>query len=203
MSEAMTIPVLPCVSLPETLAFYAALGFEVTHQQTAPNVYAATRRGEVHLHFMGLKGLDPGQAYSTCLVIVPEVERLHETFAVRAEQVRLAHGGDVPLVAAALHLRLELRVRDRCDGADTDARRLRERLEERRLLRGGPAPAPGVHVDRAGLGDRPLGDDQGGERAGERNALEEPPTAAVDAGSLRHGAYLPHSDCRSRLEAGS
>ncbi|WP_437739112.1 hypothetical protein WMF39_25560 [Sorangium sp. So ce1504] len=89
MSEAMTIPVLPCVSLPETLAFYGALGFEVTHQQTAPNVYAATRRGEVHLHFVGLKGLDPRQAYSTCLVIVPEVERLHETFA---EGLRRAYG---------------------------------------------------------------------------------------------------------------
>lgn len=89
MSGAMTIPVLPCVALPETLAFYGALGFEVTHQQTAPNVYAATRRGEVHLHFMGLKGLDPGHAYSTCLVIVPEVERLHETFA---EGLRRAYG---------------------------------------------------------------------------------------------------------------
>lgn len=89
MSGAMTIPVLPCVSLIETLAFYGALGFEVTHQQTAPNVYAATRRGEVHLHFMGLKGLDPRQAYSTCLVIVPEVERLHETFA---DGLRRAYG---------------------------------------------------------------------------------------------------------------
>ncbi|WP_437790405.1 hypothetical protein [Sorangium sp. So ce693] len=89
MSEAMTIPVLPCVSLPETLAFYGALGFEVTHQQKAPYVYAATQRGEVQLHFMGLKGLDPTQAYSTCLVIVPEVERLHETFA---EGLRRAYG---------------------------------------------------------------------------------------------------------------
>jgi catechol 2,3-dioxygenase-like lactoylglutathione lyase family enzyme len=31
---SMTIPVLPCAALPETLAFYRALGFEVTHQQT-------------------------------------------------------------------------------------------------------------------------------------------------------------------------
>ncbi|WP_437585326.1 hypothetical protein [Sorangium sp. So ce1000] len=89
MSEAMMIPVLPCVSLPETLAFYGALGFEVTHQQTAPYVYAATQRGEVQLHFMGLKGLDPTQAYSTCLAIVPEVERLHEAFA---EGLRRAYG---------------------------------------------------------------------------------------------------------------
>ena len=81
MSEALTIPVLPCASLPETLAFYRALGFEVTHEQTRPNVYAATRRGDVNLHFMGIKGLDPAKAYSTCLVIVPEVEALHRTYA--------------------------------------------------------------------------------------------------------------------------
>ncbi|WP_437312798.1 hypothetical protein [Sorangium sp. So ce385] len=89
MSEVTTIPVLPCVSMPETLAFYGALGFEVTHQQTTPNVYAATRRGDVHLHFMGLKRLDPREAYSTCLVLVPEVERLHETFS---EGLRQAYG---------------------------------------------------------------------------------------------------------------
>ncbi|WP_234023518.1 hypothetical protein [Sorangium cellulosum] len=85
----MTIPVLPCASMPETLAFYRALGFEVTHEQTSPNVYAATRRGDVHLHFMGLKWLNPETSYSTCLVLVPEVERLHETFA---EGLRQAYG---------------------------------------------------------------------------------------------------------------
>ncbi len=85
----MTIPVLPCISLPETVAFYGILGFEVTHQQTTPNVYAAMRRGEVNLHFMGIKGLDPAKAYSTCLVIVPEVEGLHQTFA---DDLRQAYG---------------------------------------------------------------------------------------------------------------
>lgn len=81
MASATTIPVLPCISLDETLTFYGALGFEVTHQQTRPNVYLATRRGDVNLHFMGMKGLDPDRAYSTCLVIVPDVEQLHQTFA--------------------------------------------------------------------------------------------------------------------------
>jgi hypothetical protein len=81
MANAITIPVLPCISLDETRTFYGALGFEVTHQQTRPNVYLATRRGDVNLHFMGMEKLDPETAYSTCLVIVPEVEQLHETFA--------------------------------------------------------------------------------------------------------------------------
>ncbi|WP_437963499.1 hypothetical protein WMF04_27655 [Sorangium sp. So ce260] len=89
MGEVTTIPVLPCVSMRDTLAFYGALGFEVTHQQTTPNVYAATRRGDVHLHFMGLKKLDPRESYSTCLVLVSDVERLHETFA---EGLRQAYG---------------------------------------------------------------------------------------------------------------
>ncbi|MGK3993020.1 hypothetical protein [Sorangium sp. So ce1024] len=81
MNDVLMIPVLPCVSMAETLAFYRALGFEVTHEQTTPNVYAATRRGDIHLHFMGMKKLDPKQAYTTCLALVPEVERLHEAFA--------------------------------------------------------------------------------------------------------------------------
>jgi hypothetical protein len=83
---SMTIPVLPSASMPETLAFYGALGFEVTHQQTSPNVYAATHRGDVHLHFFGLRELQPDQSYSTCLVVVPEVEGLHETFAQALRQ---------------------------------------------------------------------------------------------------------------------
>jgi len=95
MTAPTTIPVLPCIALDDTLAFYRSLGFEVTHQQTRPNVYAATRRGDVHLHFMGMPGLDPAQAYTTCLVIVPEVERLHDTFAaaLRARYGRLPVSG--------------------------------------------------------------------------------------------------------------
>jgi hypothetical protein len=46
-----TIPLLPCKSLEETLTFYRALSFEVTHEQTTPYLYGAVRRGEVDLHF--------------------------------------------------------------------------------------------------------------------------------------------------------
>lgn len=81
MSSETMIPVLPSVSLPATLAFYRLLGFEVTYEQHKPYVYAATRRGGMEVHFMGIKELDPKDAYSTCLVMVPEVEQLHATFA--------------------------------------------------------------------------------------------------------------------------
>ncbi|MDC0710482.1 hypothetical protein POL68_18535 [Stigmatella sp. ncwal1] len=49
----------------------------------------ATRRGGAHLHFFGLKGLEPKTAFSSCLVIVDEVETLHETFA---QALRGAYG---------------------------------------------------------------------------------------------------------------
>lgn len=82
-----TIPVLPSVSLDETLAFYRALGFEVTSEQRRPYVYASTRRGAVEIHFVGIPKLDPKQAYSTCLVMVPEVEPLYATFAAALREV--------------------------------------------------------------------------------------------------------------------
>lgn len=80
MSTATTIPILPCISVDDTLTFYRALGFEVTYQQTRPYVYAATRRGDVNLHFVGIAKLTPEQNYSSCLVIVPELDQLYASF---------------------------------------------------------------------------------------------------------------------------
>jgi hypothetical protein len=88
-TDEMTIPALPCVSLAETLPFYRMLGFEVTYQQKSPNPYAVVRRGGVELHFFGLKGLKPEEAYSACIVLAPEVECLHQTFA---EALRHTYG---------------------------------------------------------------------------------------------------------------
>lgn len=79
--DGITIPALPCVTLEGTLPFWQILGFEVTSQQKAPNPYAVVRRGNYELHFFGLKGLNPAENFTTCLVIVPEVEQLHQTFA--------------------------------------------------------------------------------------------------------------------------
>lgn len=44
-----TIPVLPCSWLEETLDFYRALGFVVTHERTTPCIYGAVQRGDVAL----------------------------------------------------------------------------------------------------------------------------------------------------------
>jgi hypothetical protein len=87
MHDAITIPCLPCVSLEETFPFYEMLGFEVVYRQKAPNEYGVVRRGGCELHFFGLKGLEPKNSFSACLVLVSDVEGLHKTFADAMRQV--------------------------------------------------------------------------------------------------------------------
>ena len=66
-----TIPILPCRSIDDVLAFYEALGFTVTYRQERPNTYAVVVRGGIELQFFVLKALDPAASYSTCYVLVP------------------------------------------------------------------------------------------------------------------------------------
>jgi catechol 2,3-dioxygenase-like lactoylglutathione lyase family enzyme len=75
-----TIPILPCRSIDEQLAFYESLGFEVTYRQKAPNAYAAVRRGGIELHFFTMKGYDPAGSYSSCYVNVSDVDTLYAAF---------------------------------------------------------------------------------------------------------------------------
>jgi len=74
------IPLLPCRSIDEQLAFYESIGFEVTYRQKAPNVYASVQRGLVELHFFTMKGYDPATSYSTCYVLVADIDRLYAEF---------------------------------------------------------------------------------------------------------------------------
>ena len=76
----LAIPILPCISLSDTLSFYGALGFEVTHRQERPSIYAALQRDELHLHFMGIPKLQPKDAYSACLIVVDRLEPLYTAF---------------------------------------------------------------------------------------------------------------------------
>ena len=86
MTDATTIPCLPCVSMAEVLDFYQLLGFEVTYQQKSPNEYAVVRQGSCELHLFGLKGLKPEDGYSTCCVVLSEVEPLHKAFSAALRQ---------------------------------------------------------------------------------------------------------------------
>jgi catechol 2,3-dioxygenase-like lactoylglutathione lyase family enzyme len=74
------IPLLPCRSIDDQLAFYESLGFEVTYRQKAPNVYASVQRGAIELHFFTMKGYEPANSYSTCYVLVSDVDTLYADF---------------------------------------------------------------------------------------------------------------------------
>jgi catechol 2,3-dioxygenase-like lactoylglutathione lyase family enzyme len=95
MANERTIPALPCRSINETLAFYVALGFEITYQQARPNNYGCVKFEDIDLHFFTLKGYEPKDSYSTCLVLVPDLVGLHQTFSanLRAQYGKLPVAG--------------------------------------------------------------------------------------------------------------
>ena len=92
MPNEITIPILPCRGITEMLEFYVALGFEVTYQQSRPNSYACVQRGAIDLHFFSMREYVPANSYSTCLVLVPDVEALYQEFRAGLRQ----HYGKLP-----------------------------------------------------------------------------------------------------------
>jgi len=93
MTNEITIPALPSISITETLLFYVALGFEVTYQQARPNTYACIKRDDIELHFYAMKGIDPANSYSTCLVLIEDANELHQIFKAGLKE----HYGKVPV----------------------------------------------------------------------------------------------------------
>lgn len=92
-TNSTTIPLLPCVSLDATLEFWHMLGFDVTFKQRSPNAYAVIRHDNYELHLFELKDLNPHENFSTCLVLVVEVEHVHHVFAERMRTIL----GNVPM----------------------------------------------------------------------------------------------------------
>ncbi|MDG9674608.1 glyoxalase [Micromonospora sp. DH14] len=83
---------LPHSADPEqTLAFWRALGFEVTYEQTRPYVYLAFRWSGFDLHYgPAPKDLDPAREHSGgCLVLVDAVAAYHAVFT---EAMRRSYG---------------------------------------------------------------------------------------------------------------
>jgi len=80
MTKTITIPALPCASVKETLDFYVAMGFEITYQQEKPNTYGCVQYDDIQLHFFSMKGYEPANSYSTCLVIIPDADALNAVF---------------------------------------------------------------------------------------------------------------------------
>jgi catechol 2,3-dioxygenase-like lactoylglutathione lyase family enzyme len=89
MSNEVTVPLLPCASIDDTVAFYEVLGFHSTYRQRKPNPYAAMQREDLNLHFFEMAGFDPAQSYSSCLVLTPDISALHRAFAAG---MRAAYG---------------------------------------------------------------------------------------------------------------
>lgn len=85
------VPLLPCSSAQETLGFYQALGFEITHQQTRPYLYLALRRSGFDVHFSKPpQGHDPSREDGGgCLVLVDTVAPYHAAFT---QAMRAAYG---------------------------------------------------------------------------------------------------------------
>ncbi|MEV5560700.1 glyoxalase [Nonomuraea wenchangensis] len=84
-----TVPLMPCASVEEILAFYEALGFEATYKQSRPYVYLALRWSGFQLHFgPAPKDLDPTREESgSCLVMVDAVAPYHAAFVAAMRRV--------------------------------------------------------------------------------------------------------------------
>lgn len=83
------IPILPCQSIREQVAFYEELGFRIVHTSNRPNPYAVVSLGDVEIHFYGSKRTLPHENPNMCYVQVEDVDQIYETFTSRYKQ---AHG---------------------------------------------------------------------------------------------------------------
>lgn len=79
MSEKLAA-MLPCRSVPETVEFYKAIGFEVTFYQERPYAYAIVRHGDVELQFAALKNFEPAESYGGCYITTDDVDALYAKF---------------------------------------------------------------------------------------------------------------------------
>ncbi|WP_433367838.1 glyoxalase [Streptosporangium sp. CA-115845] len=84
-----TVPLMPCASVENTLAFYEALGFEADYKQSKPYVFLALRWSGFQLHFgPAPKDLDPAREESGgCLVMVDAVAPYHAAFIAAMRRV--------------------------------------------------------------------------------------------------------------------
>jgi hypothetical protein len=90
--EWISIPVLFAVSLDETLEFWEMLGYERSFYQKAPYPYGIIGRNGYDIHFIQQKWLKAEENPYGCLVLVSDVEAIHQEFS-RAMKAKL---GRVP-----------------------------------------------------------------------------------------------------------
>lgn len=95
MAGEITTPLLPCVDIDEMGEFYRMLGFEQTYRQTRPNPAIGMRREDIGLQFFGMPGFVPADSYGSCVVQVPDIGALFDSFAagMRAKYGKLLVAG--------------------------------------------------------------------------------------------------------------
>jgi len=81
MVGEVTVPILPCRDIDESLAFYEALEFRRTYRQRRPNPYAVVAREDIQIHLFGLEDFDPETSTGNVIVAVPDPDGLYESFA--------------------------------------------------------------------------------------------------------------------------
>jgi hypothetical protein len=93
--EWITIPMLPCVSVTETVAFWEKLGYTTTYLQTRPYQYGVVERNGYALHFIAIKGIDAVNSYTGCLVMVNDAAMVYNEFTGHFKQHygRVLHSG--------------------------------------------------------------------------------------------------------------
>ena len=80
------IPILPCQSIKDQVAFYEQLGF-TTHQiSNLHGPYAVLSYGAIVIHFYGSKRTVPGENATMCYVEVDDVDRVYEKFTSNYKQ---------------------------------------------------------------------------------------------------------------------
>ncbi len=77
----LAIPVLPCRSVANTVAFYRRLGFDGGGHASDAR-YAILHRGAVELHFFTHEDLVPAESSAGCYLRVSDVEGMYRDFAV-------------------------------------------------------------------------------------------------------------------------
>ncbi|MEJ7646113.1 MAG: hypothetical protein WKF87_16075 [Chryseolinea sp.] len=95
-SDWMTVPILPCVSIEDTLSFWQGLGYIVTYRQTSPYQYGVVERNGFQLHFGRLKGLQASNnSYTGCLVIVKDAKEVYMMLCASLKKLfrRVPHTG--------------------------------------------------------------------------------------------------------------
>jgi hypothetical protein len=74
------IPILPCQSIKDQVAFYEYLGFKTIQVTNRPYAYAVMRYGTLDLNFYGSKGTLPNENQNMCYVVVEDVDRIYDEF---------------------------------------------------------------------------------------------------------------------------